>query len=374
MSNIIKILFFITILIALSCNNEKGGTVIETIAGNGASVVWYEDGMEAKRVSVSPEGIYIDKDDNLYISLLYDIGRINLKEGLIYRFAGDGIWSTLAPGIGDGGNAVLAKIAPNDITQDSEGNFYIADLGTYRIRKIDTNGIITTLVGGGTGFCPITGKDNLDGCYSDDVLYVHPVAISINKKGEIHWADISTFWYLYKLESSNRIVKVAGSYGYRPDDDGDGGPAREAYLPYINSISFDNFDNLYIATLYRVRKVNSDGIITTIAGDGSDEYKGEYIPATSQGMMPVGILPDNEGGIYILDSANYRLYYVDGEGIIHTVAGNGIPGPYGDGGDPLKASIAPCRWGLAGMAFDSKGNLYFSDTCNAKVRRIVFNQ
>jgi len=281
------------------------------------------------------------------------------------------------PGIGDGGNALLSKIAPIDITQDLEGNFYIADGGTHRIRKIDKNGIITTFLGGGTNTCPGDPGKDLDGCNAKDVYYIYPQAITINKKGDIFWANIGGWWMIYKLESDMKIKRVAGVIGGYTDS-GDGGLAREASLEYVNAIAMDRSDNLYIATLYRVRKVDTSGIITTIAGDGTKEYRGEYIPATSQGMMPEGILPDNEGGIYILDSANYRLYYVDSGGIIRTIAGNGIPGPYGDGGDPLKANIAPCSWWRpwqpAGMAFDSKGNLYFSDTCNAKVRRIVFHR
>lgn len=372
MSDTIKILFFITILIVTSCNNEKKGIVIETVAGNGSFLVWYKDGMNAKEVSVSPEGIYIDKNDNLYISLLYDIARINLKDGLIYRFAGDGVWSTATPGIGDGGSALNAKIAPNDITQDSGGNFYILDVGNRRIRKIDKNRIITTFLGGGRNTCPSSPGRDLDGCSAEDVYYIYAESITVNQIGEVYWSNIGCVGFVYKLDSERIIRRVAGSI-WGCNDTGDGGLAREASLNHAKVIKIDNRDNLYIATAYRVRKVDANGIITTIAGDGTDEYKGEYIPATTQGMMPVGILPDNEGGIYILDSANYRLYYVDSDGIIRTVAGNGIPGPFGDGGDPLNASIAPCEWTLAGMAFDSKGNLYFSDTCNAKVRRIVFN-
>lgn len=375
-TNIIKLIFFIVILTASSCNNEKKGIYIETVAGNGTFFeVWYKDGMDAKKASITPDGIFIDKGDNLYISLLYDIAKIDLKEGLIYRFAGDGVWSLSTPGIGDGGNALLAKIAPNDITQDSDGNFYILDVGNHRIRKIDRQSIISTFVGGGSNTCP---KDlsypDLDGCFAGEVYSIYADAIAINQQDEIYWTEIRRGNIIYKLDSNGIIRRVAGMIdGYL--DTGDGGLARNASLEWTMVIKFDSMGRLFIATRYRVRMIDTAGIITTIAGDGTDEYRGENIPATSQGMMPVGILPDNEGGIYILDSANYRLYYVDAGGIIRTVAGNGIPGPYGDGGDPLQASIAPCGFSLgpAGMAFDSKGNLYFSDTCNARVRRIVFN-
>src|SRR5215475_7673317 len=173
---------------------------------------------------------------------------------------------------------------------------------------------------------------------------------------------------IYRVSAHGTVSLVAGdgSYGYN----GDGGPAIEAKLYGPDDLAVDSYGNLYIADTWnnRIRKITPDGRITTVAGTGVAGYSGDGGPATAaQLSFPSGIALDAAGNLYISDMRNNRIRRVSPAGLISTVAGNGTNGFGGDGGSATEAQF---NIGIGGIAVDTAGNLYVADTYNRKVRKI----
>jgi RHS repeat-associated protein len=171
-----------------------------------------------------------------------------------------------------------------------------------------------------------------------------------------------------RVDANGIITTVAGTgkWGYS----GDGGPATQAKLNFPYDIKVDPLGNLYIADFdnHRIRKVDTNGIITTIAGTGTPGYSGDGGPAIQAQLdSPMGIALDYSGNLYIGELNNHRIRKVDTNGIITTIAGNGNPGYSGDGGPPNRAMINDPY----GVAVDAAGNLYIADYMNYRIRKVT---
>ena len=173
---------------------------------------------------------------------------------------------------------------------------------------------------------------------------------------------------IYKVSPAynGTITTIAGTgiSGYS----GDGGPATNAEFGYSQFITTDKNDNIYISDIFRLRKIATTGIITTIAGTGVAGYNGDGIPATSaQIYASKGIAVDDTGNVYFVDAGNLRIRKIDTSGIIHTVAGTGVSGysPDGSKADTAKFSL------ISSLSIDRFNDLYFLD--NARIRRINHN-
>jgi sugar lactone lactonase YvrE len=172
--------------------------------------------------------------------------------------------------------------------------------------------------------------------------------------------------------SPGTITSVAGStvddrqYGFS----GDGGPASSAQLYHPRAIAFDRGGNAYIADTLnqRIRRIDTAGTITTVAGNGIEGFGGDGGPALQAALnQPHGVAVDSAGNVYIADSGNHRIRRVDRRGVITTVAGNGTPGATGDDGPAGAALVKDPKT----LATDPSGeNLYIADTGNNRIRRI----
>jgi len=276
---------------------------------------------------------------------------------IITTVAGDGGYGFS----GDGGPATEAQLAyPYRVAVDGAGNLYIADNDNHRIRKVDANGIITTVAGNGS-----SGFSGDEGPATNARLY-WPYGVAVDSAGNLYIAD--TYNYrIRKVDDSGIITTVAGngSYGFS----GDGGPATEAQLRNPEGIAVDSAGNLYIVDDWNssIRKVDTGGIITTVAGDGSYGFSGDGGPATeAQLYLPWAMAVDSAGNLYIADTRNQRIRKVDASGLITTVAGDGSYGFSGDGGPATEAQLAYPY----GVAVDSAGNLYIADTRNQRIRKV----
>ncbi|MBO0949457.1 hypothetical protein J2I46_12750 [Fibrella sp. HMF5405] len=306
-----------------------------------------------------PFGVAVDNKGNLYIAER-DNNRIRKvsPSGIITTVAGTGEGGYS----GDGGPATCARLnIPFGVTVDSAGNLYIADFGNCRIRKVNTSGIITTVAG--TGICGYNG----DGGPAAAAQLNHILDVTVDGSGNIYIADRDNH-RIRKVNASGIITTVAGTgtYGYS----GDGGPATAAQLNTPYSLAVDASGNLYISDSnnHRIRKVNTSGVISTIAGTGGiDDYNGDGGPATAAHLgNTYSILVDGSGNLYIDDFDRCTIRKVSSSGTITTVAGTGTCGYSGDGG---LATSTPLTSPF-GLAIDKSGNLYIGDHSNNRIRRV----
>ncbi len=210
----------------------------------------------------------------------WQLNGTNLPNGIIATVAGTGSGGAFV--YTNGVAAIKASLVfPKGVVSDDAGNFFILDHGEYRIRKVDTNGIIWSVAGNGTAEYSGDG-----GPATNAAIWANDIGILLDKPGNIIFADLG----------NNRI-----------------------------------------------RKVDTNGIITTIAGNGALGYSGDGGPATNAMFnRPYDVAMDSAGNLFIADEYNYRIRKVDTNGIIWTVAGNGTNGYSGDGGMATNAMLSSC--------------------------------
>ena len=263
---------------------------------------------------------------------------------------------------GDGGLATAAMMTQAwGLEIDyATGNIYVSDVYNNRVRRIDPSGIITTIAGNGTAGYSGNGILATSGPLN------HPTDIAIYGT-DIYFSE-SFSQRIRKIDAAGIITTVAGNgiSGYS----GDGGPATNARISEPNGVAVDNSGNIFICDQYtnRIRKVNTAGIISTIAGNGLMGYTGDGGPATNATMhLPDQMGTDAAGNVYFSDFYNNVVRKVSTTGIITTFAGNGIAGFSGDGGPATAAKLH----GPAGVHFDLSGNCYISDASNNRVRKVT---
>ena len=333
--------------------------VISTAAGNGQFGFAGDDGPATNSRMITPFFVAFDSAGNLFISD-YGNGRIRkVSNAIITTVAGNGLSSF---GGGDNGPATTARIGPAGVASDGSGAIYITDTVSSTVRKI-SNGVITTVAGTGTG-----GFRGDNGPAASAALD-RPQGVAVDKSGNVWIAD--TYNNRVRKVSSGVITTIAGggTAGL-----GDNGPATSAALNKPNAVAVDALQNVYIAELgaNRIRKV-SNGVITTVAGNGTSGFSGDGGPAISASIYgPTDIAFDAAGDLYVLDQGNSRVRKVS-SGLITTVAGNGATDPIthrprfsGDNGPAIGASLAfPTS-----LAVDDSGSIYIADHDNSRVRKV----
>ncbi len=337
---------------------------ISTVAGTVDQFGYSGDGGPAVLAQFKgPYSLAADNAGNVYIG---DWGnhaiRMMNTAGNISTIAGNGI-----PGYGgDGGPALNARIhVPTGMAVDNFGNIYIADHASHVIRKINSAGIISTIAGNGRP-APFGSSMGEGGLAVTAQLY-DPFDVAADNAGNIYIADAASNC-IRKINSAGIITTIAGihfSGGYS----GDGGPAASSRLTAPVSVAVDNAGNVYIADLgnHVIRKINTAGIIGTVAGNGTRGYSGDGGMATAASLnRPYEVVTDNAGNIYFAEESNHVIRKVNSAGIISTIAGTGTEGYTGDGGPAINAKLAiPQR-----ITIDPAGNIYVSDLHHFTVRKI----
>ena len=319
----------------------------------------FAKGQPATETEISlVDGITLDKKGNIYISRRdhNTIDRID-KNGMLTRFAGTGT----AGYSGDGGPALEATLKiPAGLLADDKGNIYIADRENHVVRKVSPKGIITTIAGNGTaGFSG-------DGGQAVKASFNFPSGLAFDSKGNLYISDRSN--NRIRVINSKGIISTyagTGEEGYG----GDSGPALKARIDRPFGLAIDNKDNLYIADRRnnRIRKVNPSGIITTAAGDGGFFYMGDNGPAYRASIAgPTGVAVDNKGNLYIADRNNNRIRVVNKQGMIRTVAGTGQQHYNGEAELARDTNLhLPF-----GVTVDDKGRLLVIDRSHYRIRRV----
>lgn len=333
--------------------NTQG--VIGTYAGNGNRTVSGDGGSATAAGIALPRDIAFDREGNLLVSDQdsFRIRRIS-PQGVIGRFAGSGVSGLSADGVLASG----ADMNPYGLAVDPAGSVYIAEYGNNKVRRITSNGLITTVAG--TDF----DTHSPDGVAAPSAILDFMGNLSLDRQGNLYMAGGNR---IRRLGTDGSFVTVVGTgkSGYA----GDGGPANQAMLAAPFASAFDSRGNMIVVDTYnhRVRRITPNGIISTIAGTGRGVYGGDGGPATSASLfLPTGVAVDQEDNIYVAD-LNLRIRRIDRNGIITTFAGNGSNSYSGDGGLATLASIGQPY----GVAFDGQGNLYIADNFNHVVRRVT---
>ncbi len=331
--------------------------IITTVAGTGGIGISGDGGPAVNASLGMPQGIAIDAAGNIYIA--ETIGsRVRRIDpaGVIRPFAGTGL-PLLS---GDGGPATSAGVflagGHQGLAVDAAGEVYIADSGNGRIRKV-SGGTISSIAGT-TNFA-FSG----DGGPALSAQLSGPSGLAIDSAGNVYIADRNN-GRIRKIDTAGVITTVAGNgpgvFG------GDGGPATSANISLPSDVEVDAAGNLYIADgNMRIRKVDTSGRITTIAGGGSAFGCGYTGPATGVSLSPTDLALDAAGNVYIADSQGC-IRRVDASGSIRTVAGGGTNIP-GDGGPATSAGLGS----VAAIALDAAGNIYFADSSAGRIRKVT---
>jgi|GEM_PF-1074303 len=329
-------------------------SLIRTFAGTGA-VGYSGDGGQAREANVPyPHAVRCDAAGNVYIMSEGRIRKTDIS-GNITTIAGTG-----AIGFsGDGGAATSAEIYSNgDIATDAAGNVYITDPTNNRVRKINTSGIITTIAGG--------GASTANGVSATTVALSAPLGITTDAAGNIYVAE-SGAARIRKIDVSGTISLIAGNGTF--SSSGDGGPATNAGFSSLKGITMTpSGDLLLVEHTYdgRIRKINTSGIITTIAGGSTGTEDG--IPATNARLYnPLNITRDPDGNIFFTEHGRAQIRVIDTSGKIHLISGQG-DGGYS--GDDIPNTWATLSNELNGIASDAAGNIYIADEDNHRVRVI----
>ena len=342
------------------CDTNGVEYTISTIAGTGGVGSSGDDGQATLATLNSPYGVTVDTTGNLYIA--------DLLNHRIRKIATDGTISTVvgtgSAGLsGDGGLAVQATInTPYDVTVDSAGTLYIPDNGNHSIRKVTSSGVITTVVGTGVAsFSGDAGSASLAALNS-------PFDVAVDSAGNLYIADQNN-QRIRKVLASNGTINTLAGTGTAAFS-GDNGNASLATLFNPSSVTIDSAGNIYLADRnnQRIRKINTSGFISTVAGTGTSGFSGDGASATSAQLnTPTGVTLDSSGNLYITDSGNHRIRKVNTSGIISTIAGSGSGGFSGDGSDAAIAALNTPN----DVTVDSAGNIYIADTSNQRIRKLT---
>jgi DNA-binding beta-propeller fold protein YncE len=266
-------------------------------------------------------------------------------------------------GKGDDGPALEAKLAsPFGIDADRSGNFWLVEYGAHRVRKLDNQGMLTTVAGTGQ-----PGKADGPGAKA---MFDHPHNLAIAPDGTVYVADTDNNT-IRKIDSKTGTVSTVAGTGEKGFS-GDGGPARAARFNGIYCLAFDaSGEHLYLADLgnRRIRVIDlTTGTVTTMAGNGERGIPANGAEARNAPLLdPRAVAVDARGNVYVLERGGHALRVVDPAGKVRTVAGTGKAGYSGDGGPALEATFN----GPKHLCIDRDGSVLIADTENHAVRKYL---
>ncbi|MBK9502396.1 MAG: hypothetical protein IPO06_24045 [Leptospiraceae bacterium] len=335
--------------VSVACvSNASGvsGTVI-TFAGSGS--IGSTDGTGISASFKYPQGLGIDSSGNIYVG--------DTQNNKIRKITSGGVVTTLAgsgaQGSADGTGTSATFYYPYQIAVDSSNDLYVTDAGNNKIRKVTSSGVVTTFAGSGS-----TGSADATGTAAS---FSYPLGVAIDSNGIIYVSDANNN-KIRKITSSGVVTTFAGSGSAGATD----ATGASASFNSPHSIAIDLSGNLYVADMNnnKIRKITSSGVVTTLAGSGAQgSVDGTGTSATF--YSPQGIAVDSNGNLYIGDLFNNKIRKITSSGVVTTLAGSGSQGS-SDGLGTSASFYYPYN-----IVIDSNGFLYVADDGNHKIRKIT---
>jgi hypothetical protein len=363
-------------MVILGAATAEGQDVITTVAGTSPP-----NGVPAATAAIiAPAGVAVDRGGNVYFASRsqYVVYKVDPSNTLTIVA---GVGFSQYPGVGDDGPATAATLlGPQGITLDASGNLFIAD--GQAVRRVDARTQVITIVAGIDGTsCGIQTGGCGDGGPATSAALNGASAVAVDASGNLFITDGER---VRRVDASSHVIStfvgngVQCPYAQPSPPCGDGGVATSAELNAPSDVVVDSGGNLFIADLAdnRIRRVDAaTHTITTVAGTGGYGFSGDNGPATSAELSgPSAIALDASGNLFILDSGNLRIRWVDATThVITTVAGNGTRGFSGDGG-PAGAATFNLETGYPawpGLALDAAGDILIADYGNNRIRRVA---
>jgi uncharacterized protein (TIGR03437 family) len=308
--------------------------VLQTLAGDGSYPFRGDGGNAASARLNGPVALALDSAGALYIA-----DRNNLRVRLVNP---SGVISTLA-GDGSSGPASTQLSYPAGVAVDDTGTVDIADQDNDRIQQMTATGMMTTLAGTGTpGF-------NGDGLPATATELFSPGALALAGDHTLYFVD----------KGNQRVRKLAAN-----------GIISTVIQAAAAGVAVDLAGNVYVADagLHSIERIDSHGKVTTLAGTGAAGFAGDGGPAESAQLnSPSGLAIDSQGNLYIADTGNSRIRMIGSDGMMRTIAGNGTADFDGDGGPALSAAFNT----PVGLAVDAAGNVFISDFGNNRIRKLT---
>jgi len=332
-----------------ACDKKNKYPTVTTFAGNGAMGAVNGKGLDASFSNLM--GVAVDTSGNLYVA--------DSRNNLIRKISADGDVTTFAGngkvGAVDGKKDTASFFNPGGLAVDKKGNVYVADTQNSLIRKISTDGFVTTLAGRRPD-SPVKSNDT-------SVRFDHPAGIAVDTAGNVYVADWAND-VIRKISPGGKVTDIAGTAGNRGAKDSIG-PSASFYLP--GGIAVDSAGNVYVSDTYNnmIRKISPDGVVITLAGKtakGASDGKG----SAASFLHPAGIAVDREGNLYVADAGNNKIRKITPDGDVTTFAGTGVRGS-ANGRDTISSFYKPY-----GVAVDNRGNVFVADYQNNLIRKISF--
>ncbi|GAA4463029.1 hypothetical protein GCM10023093_10640 [Nemorincola caseinilytica] len=328
------------------------GQTMSTFAGTGKGTDYGDGGYALYAKFDDIVYMLADANSNVYVSSGHKVRKIDAS-GIVNTIAGFGVSGGKS---GDGGPATAAKLnAPGGLALDKDGNLYISDSRNNCVRKVDREGIITTVAGNG-----IAG-------FTDDTLAIHakmttPTALALDSVGNLYIAESGDGNIRIRKvdQATGRISTYAGtkSTKYPQVNMADGLPAIETRIMSVASMLFmPNGDLLYIDAIFGVlRKITPDGKAYTVCGTWKSTTVGDGGPAAVASLNnPVGLCKNAKNDLFIAEGGGRRVRKINADdGVINTVAGGGTQAS----GDALDVALYP----LTALAIDPYGNMFLAQS------------
>ena len=328
-------------------SDPASAQVVTTLAGSGD--LGSEDGTGASSSFWSPEGVAADDQGNLYVA---DSGSNKIRKilpgGIVTTLAGSGYF-----GSADGTGAAATFFYPRGVAVDGTGIVYVTDSGNRKIRKILPGGVVTTLAG--------TGMHGSTDGSGTEATFAAPTGIAVDGTGNVFVANTMTN-SIRKITPSGVVSTLAGSGAYGATD----GTGTAASFDWPHGVAVDAAGNVYVADHgnEKIRKVTPGGVVTTFAGSGA-AGSADGTGAAASFSSPFGVAVDRSGNVYVSDSAGNRIRKILPGGLVTTLAGSGAQGS-ADGTGTAASFALP-----HGVAVDGAGNVYVADRQNNRIRRIA---